>query len=232
MKSNQSVPGAWLAIRGMLRRDLLLSYRNRGDSMNPLVFSLIVVTLFPLGIGPEPGVLRDIAPGLVWVVALLACLLSSERLFRDDFNDGSLQQLLLSPQPAYFMLLTRVLVHWLVAGLPVTLTSPLLALLLSMPASGYWPLLMALMLGTVSLSLIGAIGAALTVGLKRGGVLVALIVLPLYVPVLIFGAGAVKAGCLALPYGGHLAILAALMLLALVLAPLALVGALRINLDD
>lgn len=232
MTPRSTVPGAWRAMRAAFRRDMLLAYRHRGDSVNPLVFSLIVVTLFPLGIGPEPGVLRDIASGLVWVVALLASLLSCERLFRDDFLDGSLQQLLLSPQPAYFLLLSRVLVHWLAAGLPVTLIGPLLALLLSMPATGYWALLLSLMLGTVSLSLIGAIGAALTVSLKRGGVLVALIVLPLYVPVLIFGAGAVQAACLALPYGGHLAIMAALTLLALVLAPLAIVGALRINLDD
>ena len=232
MISARLIPGPWQALRAMLRRDLLLAYRNRGDSVNPLVFSLIVVTLFPLGIGPESGVLRDIAAGLVWVVALLACLLSSERLFRDDFLDGSLQQLLLSPQPAYFMLLTRVLVHWLASGLPVTLIGPLLALLLSMPAAGYPALVLSLMLGTVALSLIGAIGAALTVGVKRGGVLVALIVLPLYVPVLIFGSATVEAACLALPYTGHLAILAALTLLALVLAPLAIVGALRINLDD
>jgi heme exporter protein B len=230
--AEKQIPGALQACRGSFKRDLLLALRRSGDIVNPLVFALIVVTLFPLGIGPEKSVLMAIAPGLVWVVALLACLLSADRVFRDDYLDGTLQQMLLSPQPTYFLVLAKVAVHWLVSGLAVTLVAPLLALLLSMANGGYWPLLVSLLLGTVSLSMIGAIGAALTVGLKRGGVLVALIVLPLYIPVLIFGAGAVQAGCQGLPYGGHLAVLAALTLLALVLSPLAIGGALRINMDD
>jgi heme exporter protein B len=232
MLGPEQIPGPFEACLGAFRRDLLLAYRRQGDIVNPLVFALIVVTLFPLGIGPEAGVLTAIAPGLVWVVALLACLLSADRIFRDDYLDGSLQQMLLSPQPAYFLVMAKVGVHWLVSGLPVTIVAPLLGLMLSMPAGGYWPLLISLLLGTISLSMIGAIGAALTVGLKRGGLLVALIVLPLYIPVLIFGSGAVKAGSEALPYNGHLAVLAALTLLGTVLAPLAIGGALRINMDD
>jgi heme exporter protein B len=216
----------------MFKRDVLLAFRNQGDIVNPLVFALIVVTLFPLGVGPEKQLLTTISPGLVWVVALLACLLSTDRIFRDDYLDGTLQQMLLSPQPTYFLLLAKVGVHWLVSGLAVTLVAPLLGLMLSMPSGGYLPLLVSLFLGTISLSMIGAIGAGLTVGLKRGGVLVALIVLPLYIPVLIFGSGAVVAGCEGMPYSGHLAVLAALTMLALVLAPLAIAGALRINMDD
>jgi heme exporter protein B len=232
MLGPEQIPGAFEACRGTFKRDIILAYRSQGDIINPLVFALIVVTLFPLGIGPENNTLRVIAPGLVWVVALLACLLSSDRIFRDDYLDGSLQQMLLSPQPAYFLVLAKVAVHWLVSGLPVTITAPLLGLMLSLPEGGYWPLLVSLLLGTISLSMIGAIGAALTVGLKRGGLLVALIVLPLYIPVLIFGSGAVKAGAEGLPYSGHLAVLAALTLLGTVLAPLAIGGALRINMDD
>jgi heme exporter protein B len=232
MLDEQQIPGALQAWRGTFKRDLVLALRRSGDIINPLVFALIVVTLFPLGIGPEKSTLTAIAPGLVWVVALLACLLSADRVFRDDYLDGTLQQMLLSPQPSYFLVLAKVGVHWLVSGLAVTLVAPLLALMLSMATGGYLPLLVSLLLGTISLSMIGAIGAALTVGLKRGGVLVALIVLPLYIPVLIFGAGAVEAGCQGLPYSGHLAILGALTLMALVLAPLAIGGALRINMDD
>lgn len=232
MATEQQTPTALQACRGMFKRDVLLAFRNQGDIVNPLVFALIVVTLFPLGVGPEKQLLTTISPGLVWVVALLACLLSTDRIFRDDYLDGTLQQMLLSPQPTYFLLLAKVGVHWLVSGLAVTLVAPLLGLMLSMPSGGYLPLLVSLFLGTISLSMIGAIGAGLTVGLKRGGVLVALIVLPLYIPVLIFGSGAVVAGCEGMPYSGHLAVLAALTMLALVLAPLAIAGALRINMDD
>lgn len=227
-----TAPSAAYALSGVIRRELLLAFRRPGDIANPLIFALIVITLFPLGLGPESSVLAALAPGLVWVVALLACLLSADRVFREDFLDGTLQQLMLSPQPPYFLLLAKVVVFWLVSGVPVTLLSPLLGVMMSLPGGGYAPLFFSLLMGTVTLSLIGSIGAALTVGLKRGGVLVALIVLPLYVPVLIFGAGAVNAGSQGLPYGGHLAILGALLALALSLAPLAIVAALRINLDD
>ncbi len=232
MLGPEQVPGSLEATAGTLRRDLLLAYRRRGDIINPLVFALIVVTLFPLGIGPGERLLAEIAPGLVWVVALLACLLSTDSIFRDDYLDGSLQQMLLSPQPGYFLVQAKVVVHWLVSGLPVTLMAPLLGLMLSMPGGGYLPLLVSLLFGTISLSMIGAIGAGLTVGLKRGGVLVALIVLPLYIPVMIFGSGAVVAGCEGRPYSGQLAVLVALTVLASVLAPLAITGALRINMDD
>lgn len=228
---NKAIPGGREAFVGVITREWILAFRRRGDIANPLVFALIVITLFPLGLGPESSVLARLAPGLVWVVALLACLLSVDRIFRDDYLDGSLQQLMLSPQSPYFLLLARGLAFWLASGVPVTLLSPLLGMMLALPAGGYWPLFWSLLMGTVSLGLIGAIGAALTVGLKRGGVLVALIVLPLYVPVLVFGASAVNAGSQGLPYGGHLAVLAAFMLLTLVLSPLAIAAGLKINLD-
>ncbi|MEH6550898.1 MAG: heme exporter protein CcmB [Pseudomonadales bacterium] len=219
------------ALGGLLRRDLLLAYRHRGDIANPLVFALMVIALFPIGLGPERASLAVLAPGLVWVVALLACLLSVDTMFRADYEDGSLEQILLSPHSPYLLSLTKIFAHWLVAGLPIALLSPLLAMMLSLPAEGYIALFFSLLIGTLSLSLIGAIGAALTVGLKRGGLLVALLVLPLYIPVLIFGVSTVHAAVQGMAYSGYLAILGALSLFALMLAPLAVSGGLKIHLE-
>jgi heme exporter protein B len=190
---------------------------------------LIVVTLFPIGVSPEPQFLAQLAPGLLWVAALLSTLLSMESLFKADFEDGSLEQLLLSPQPLFMVVLAKVFAHWLMSGLALTLVAPILAIMLFLPFEGMPGLMLSLLLGTPTLSLIGAIGAALTVGLRRGGVLISLLVLPLYIPVLIFGSSAVQAAITGLPLGGYFALLGALLALALALAPLATGAALRIS---
>ncbi len=214
----------------MLRRDLLLAFRHRGELANPLLFFLIVVTLFPLAIGPEPGILRTVAPGVIWVAALLAAMLSLEGMFRSDFQDGALEQMFLSPHPAPVLVLGKITAHWLVTGLPLILMAPLLAVLLHLPAEAMAALVCTLALGTPVLSLVGAIGVALTVGLRRGGMLLALLVLPLYVPVLIFGAGAVGDAAGGLDVGAQFAFLGAILALALTLAPLAVAAALRVSL--
>ncbi|WP_323843872.1 heme exporter protein CcmB [Microbulbifer magnicolonia] len=216
----------------LLRVELLLALRKRADIANPLLFFVTALALLPLGVGPEPALLARLAPGMIWVMALLATLLSQESLFRGDFEDGSLEQLTLSPQPLYFAVLAKSTVHWLVTGLPLALLSPLLGLMLNLPAAGYLCLLLSLLLGTASLSLIGAVGAALTVALRRPGLLLALIVMPLYVPVLIFGTGAVQAAIDGYAFGPQLAILAAMLAAAAALAPLAAAGAIRICLDN
>jgi heme exporter protein B len=214
---------------GALKRDLLLSYRRKSDLVNPLIFFLMVATLFPLGVSPDPKFLADVAPGVVWVAALLATLLSMDSLFRSDFEDGTLEQLLLSPQPLFMVVLAKVLSHWMMSGLPLTLLAPLLGVMLFLPADGMLGLMLSLLLGTPTLSLVGAIGAALTVGLRKGGVLISLLVLPLYIPVLIFGSGAVQAAITGLPLGGYLALLGAMLALGLIMAPLAISAALRIS---
>jgi heme exporter protein B len=219
------------AFTATLRRDLLLAARLPGDMINPLVFYLIAITLIPLGLGPERELLAQLAPGVLWVMALLATLLSLDGLFRSDFDDGSLEQLLISPQLLYFSVLAKVLAHWLVTGLPVTLLAPLLGMMLALPPEGYWPLCASLLLGTASMSLVGAMGAALTVSLRRGGLLLSLIVMPLYIPILIFGADVVQNAVLGDAIRLQLAVLGAFMALALALAPLAVAGALRISID-
>ncbi|WP_407650030.1 heme exporter protein CcmB [Halomonas rhizosphaerae] len=223
--------GAGVAIRATLKRDLVLMMRRRSEVLNPLVFFALVITLFPIGISPDPELLATIAPGLLWVAALLAALLSLDSLFRSDYDDGSLEQLLLSPQPLPALALAKVAVHWLLTGLPLALMAPLLGIMLSLPAGSYAVLALSLALGSASLSLIGAIGAALTVGLSRGGVLLSLLVLPLYIPVLIFGAGAVQAAILGDGVSAHLAILGALLAVALSLAPWAIAASLRISIN-
>lgn len=211
------------------KRDLVLAFRRKSELVNPLIFFLIVVTLFPIGVSPEPLFLAELAPGLLWVAALLSTLLSMESLFKADFEDGSLEQLLLSPQPLFMVVLAKVAAHWLMSGLALTLVAPILAVMLFLPFEGMPGLMLSLLLGTPTLSLIGAIGAALTVGLRRGGVLISLLVLPLYIPVLIFGSSAVQAAITGLPLGGYFALLGALLALALALAPLATGAALRIS---
>ncbi len=213
----------------LLRRDLTLAMRRRSDVLTTLFFFVIVVSLFPLGIGPELDTLRGIAPGVFWVAALLASMLALEKLFAGDYEDGTLEQLLLTPQPVSLLVLGKVLAHWLVTGLPLVLLSPLLGLQYDLAAETLRVLVVSLLLGTPALSLIGAIGAALTLGLRGGGVLVSLLVLPLYIPVLIFGAGAVEANVSGLGEAGHLYMLGAILLLALVAAPLATAAALRIS---
>lgn len=214
-----------------LRRDLLLAYRHRSQLANPLVFFAIVVTLFPLGISPDPALLEDLAPGVVWVAALLAAMLSLEGVFRSDFDDGTLEQMVLSPHPLSLIVLAKVFAHWLISGLPLLLLAPLLAVLLHMDSGAVVILLATLALGTPVLSLVGAIGVALTVGLRRGGLLLSLLVLPLYIPVLIFSAGAVSNAGAGLDVTGQLALLGALLALSVALAPVAAAAALRISLN-
>ncbi|GGY07388.1 heme exporter protein B [Litchfieldella qijiaojingensis] len=231
MRAIEPKGGLGVAIAATVRRDLILMLRRRSEVLNPLVFFALVITLFPLGISPDPELLASIAPGLLWVAALLATLLSLDSLFRADFDDGCLEQLLLAPQPLPAMVLAKVAVHWLLTGLPLALMAPVLGLMLALPAGSYLMLALSLALGSASLSLIGAIGAALTVGLSRGGVLLSLLVLPLYIPVLIFGAGAVQAAILGDGGAAHLAILGALLATALMLAPWAIAAALRISIN-
>lgn len=218
-----------LAFISVLKRDLKIALRHRGDIFNPLMFFIIVVTLFPLGIGPEPGTLERIAPGIIWVAALLSSMLSLERLFKSDHADGALEQMMLSPQPLALMALAKVCAHWLVTGLPLLLIAPLLGVLLHLNPDSYVALLATLALGTPALSLLGAIGVALTVGLRKGGVLLSLLILPLYIPVLIFATSAVDAASMNLPFSGHLAILAALLVGATILAPVAIGASLRVS---
>jgi heme exporter protein B len=216
------------AFYAVLRRDLMVAARRRSDWLNPLVFYVIVVTLFPLGIGPDGDLLRQIAPGVLWVAALLATLLATEGLFRSDFDDGSLEQLIISGQPLTVLVLAKVLAHWLITGLPLILLSPLMAIILQLKLSSIPALLASLLLGTLTLSLIAAIGAALTVSLRRGGVLLALLILPLFIPVLIFGSSAVLAAEGGFAIEAQLSLLGALFLLALAFSPLAIAASLRI----
>jgi len=212
-----------------LKRDLLLVFRHRNDIINPLAFFLMVAVLFPLGVSPDPTFLSEVAPGVIWVAALLACLLSVDGIFRTDYEDGSLEQMLVSSESLLVLVLAKVLTHWLVSGFCLALISPLVAMMFFLPEQGYFALIVSLLLGTPTLSLMGAIGAALTVALRKGGVLISLLVLPLYIPVLIFGAGTVQAGAMGLPIQGYLALLAAILVLSLMLAPFAISAALKIS---
>jgi heme exporter protein B len=219
------------AVGQVIRRDLLLAVRQRSDVANTLLFFVVVVTMVPLGVGPEPETLRTIAPGMVWVAALLASILSLNRLFAHDLADGTLEQMLLAPEPLAATVLGKVAAHWLVTGVPITAMAVPLGVMFDLPADAAATLAAALALGTPALSLIGAVGAALTLGLRGGGVLLSLLVLPLYVPVLIFGAGAVEAVAGGLSPQAHLLLLTAFSLVAAVLAPWAIAAALRISLE-
>jgi heme exporter protein B len=225
------VSGMLAALNATIRRDLLLAARRRSEVLTALFFFVIVVSLFPLGIGPEPALLRRIAPGVLWVAALLATMLGLPRLFAADFADGTLEQMALSPHPFALLMAGKVIAHWLLSGLPLVLLAPVLGLQFDLPADALGILMLALLLGTPLLSLIGAIGAALTLGVRGSGVLISLLVLPLYVPALIFGAGAVESHIAGLGAEGHLSILAALLALSLFFAPWATTAALRIAMD-
>ncbi|MGV8924679.1 MAG: heme exporter protein CcmB [Ewingella sp.] len=213
----------------ILRRELKIAFRNSAEIINPLWFFIIVITLFPLGLGPEPQLLARIAPGIVWVAALLASLLSLERLFHDDYLDGTLEQLLLLPAPLPLTVLGKVCAHWVVTGLPLLLLSPVIALLLSLDFASWKAVALTLLLGTPTLSFIGAIGAGLTVGLRKGGVLLSLLVLPLYIPVLIFATGAIDAASMNMPIDGYLAFLGAMLAGSATLTPFATAAALRVS---
>ncbi len=215
----------------VVRRDLRLALRQGGSGTLVVIFFVLTVTLFPLGIGPEPMILARIASGVIWVAALLAAMLSLDRLFQADFEDGSLELLALSPMSLEMTVLAKTIAHWLTTGVPLIIASPLLALLLGFDSGGYGVLLLAMVLGTPALSFVGGIGAALTVSIRRGGVLVSLLVLPLYIPILIFGVSAVEASVTGLGARPQLLILAALFLFSGVLAPIASAAALRLNLE-
>jgi heme exporter protein B len=215
----------------LLKRDLTLAIRHRAEMINPLLFFVLVTSLFPLGIGADPKLLQAVGPGVIWVAALLAALLSLEGIFRSDFEDGTLEQFLLSSHPVSVLVLAKVLAHWLITGLPLLVISPLLGVLLGLPGDAIIILLVTLTLGTPVLSLIGAVGVALTVGLRKGGMILSLLVLPLYVPLLIFAASAVDTAAAGLPVTAHLSLISALLVLALSLSPLATAAALRISLS-
>ena len=213
----------------LFAREMRLAWRNGAEILNPLWFFLVVITLFPFGVGADPQLLTQIAPGIIWVAALLAALLVMDRLFRDDWQDGSLEQLLLLPTPLVVVVLVKVLAHWVMTGLPLLVVSPLAALLLGMAPHGAGILALTLLLGTPTLSFFGAVGVGLTVGLRRGGVLLSLLVLPLSVPLLIFATGAIQAGAAGLPVDGYLAILAAFLAASATLCPFATAAALRLT---
>ncbi len=218
-------------LRWLLWRDLTLAMRRKAEVLTALFFFVIVVSLFPLGVGPEMDTLSEIGPGVLWVAALLASMLSLNRLFADDYADGTLEQLLLSSQPLPMVVLSKVLAHWLVSGFPLVLISPVLGMQLGLDWESLVILVVTLLLGTPVLSLIGAVGAGLTLGVRGGGVLLSLLVLPLYIPVLIFGAGAVEAARSGLGADAHVSLLGAFLVLALLLAPWGGAAALRISLD-
>ncbi|MBV7298576.1 heme exporter protein CcmB [Enterovibrio sp. NIFS-20-8] len=217
------------AMYHMIRRELLIAFRRQSDMLNPLWFFIIVITLFPLGVGPGPNLLAEIAPGIIWVAALLAAVVSLERLFRDDFVDGSLEQMLLMPEPLSVLVFAKIIAHWLLTGLPLLIISPLLAVLLSLDWAAYKAVVLTLLLGTPTLSFLGAIGVALTVGLRKGGVLLSLLVLPLFIPVLIFATSAIDMAASGFAINGQLAILGALLVGSATLSPFAVSAALRVS---
>ncbi|OOF00625.1 heme exporter protein CcmB [Salinivibrio sp. MA351] len=221
------IQAMWLTIC----RELKVAFRQPADSLNPLWFFIIVITLFPLGVGPGPQLLQKIAPGVIWVAALLSALLSLERLFRDDYLDGSLEQMMLMPVPLPVLVIAKVIAHWLLTGLPLLLVSPVLALLLSLDSTSYQAVVLTLLLGTPTLSFVGAIGVALTVGLRKGGVLLSLLILPLYIPVLIFATSAIDMAALGADISGQLAILGAMLVGSVTLAPFAIAAALRVSVN-
>jgi heme exporter protein B len=219
------------AARSLLWRDVLLAWRRRSELLTTVFFFVIVASLFPLGVGPEPATLRTIAPGVVWVAALLSCLLSLHRLFAVDYQDGTLEQMLLTPHPLSLLMMSKVCAHWITAGLPLVILSPLLGMQFGLTGRSLWILVLSLLLGTPVLSLLGSIGAALTLGIRGSGLLVALLTLPLFVPVLIFGAGAVVSSEAGIDAEAHLSLLAACLVLAVVFAPWATAAAVRIALE-
>ena len=219
------------AFFAVIRRDLILAFRRRAEVANPVFFFILVVTLFPLGIGAQPKLLQAMAPGVIWVSALLAVMLSLDSLFRSDFDDGSLEQMLLSSHPLTILVFAKIIAHWLVTGLPLLFVAPLLAIFLGLPEQALGTLLITLVLATPVLSLIGAIGVSLTVGLRRGGMILSLLVLPLYVPVLIFASNAVEMAGNGLAVDAQINILLAIFFMSVVLAPLPAAAALKMSIS-
>jgi heme exporter protein B len=218
-------------LRWIVWRDLMLAWRRRADILSTVFFFIIVVSLFPLGIGPETQLLRSIAPGVIWVAALLASMLSLNRLFANDLQDGTLEQLLLTPQPLFLTVLGKILAHWIVSEIPLVLIAPLVGLQFDVTGKTLLILVISLLVGTPVLSLIGAVGAALTLGLRGGGVLISILVLPLYIPALIFGAGAVEASIIGADPTPHLYLLGAFAIVSLIFSPWATAAALKISIE-
>ncbi len=217
------------ALLSIFEREWLLAMRQRAELMQPMMFFVLVITLFPLGVGPSPATLQKIGPGVIWVAALLSSLLGMERLFRDDYQDGTLEQMMLSGLPLTLVALVKVVAHWLLCVFPLIVLSPLLALFLNLTVDMYWALLWTLLLGTPLVSLIGAIAVGLTVGLQKGGILLSLLLLPVLVPLLILATSAVDAASLQFPYTAQLGLIGAMLLFALALAPFAIAYALRVS---
>jgi heme exporter protein B len=218
-----------VALSTFVQRELRLLARQKADWLNPVLFFVIVLSLFPLGVGPEPNLLRLMAPGIVWIAALLSVLLAAERLFKDDYRNGVVEQLAAARQPLLSFVLAKLFTNWLSTGLPLVLLSPLVALLLSINSAEFVAMLLTLLLGTPLLSLLSVMGAALTVSADKGGILLALLILPLYIPLLIFASSAMEAAAMGLPYHGQLAIMLAMLLFAMALIPLAVISALKLN---
>lgn len=216
-------------VRVFIRRELALLARQKADWLNPLLFFIIVLTLFPLGVGPDPNQLRIMAPGIVWIAALLSVLLASERLFRDDYRNGVIEQLVANRQALMPFVLAKIVTNWFSTGLPLVVISPVVAMLLGVEPAAFIAMMLTLLLGTPLLSILSVLGAALTMAADKGGILLALLILPLYIPLLIFASAAIEAASMGLPYNGQLAILVAMLLLAFALVPLAIASALRIN---
>jgi heme exporter protein B len=218
-----------VALQSVFLKDVALAYRQRAELMQPLMFFVLVITLFPLAIGPSPETLQRIGGGVIWVAAILSLLLGMERMSRDDFADGSLEQYMLSPTPLYLIVVVKVLTHWLMHIVPLFLISPLLALFLNLTFDMYVALMLTLLLGTPLISFIGGIGVALTVGLHRGGVLLALLLIPIFIPLLIFATSAIESASMLLPYHAQLAIIAALLLFSVALSPMAIAYSLKVS---
>ncbi len=214
----------------LLYRELLRHWRSRQDLINPIIFFIITVSLFPLAVSPEGNILSQIGPGVIWVAALLATLLSLESIYRDDYLDGTLELLLLQSGSPYKVVIAKILSHWMTSGLPLIIVSPLLAVMMNLESDAVLAIMLSLLLGTPVLSLLGAVGMGLTVGLRQGGVLLSLLVLPLYIPVLIFGASAVTAASMGFSYVAQLAYLGAFLVASLTLVPVAAVAAIRVSL--
>jgi len=214
-----------------LGADFTLAYRNKSALFNPLLFFIMVAVLFAFGVGPETTILSTLAPGVIWVSALLSSLLALDHLFREDYENGSLEQLILSPHSSSALVLAKIIVHWLITGLPLIVISPFIGMMMQLPTQAYQAMLLSLLLGTPALSLIGAVGVGLTAGIKRSGLLLSLLVIPLFIPVLIFGASAVQAAAVGLPFSGQLYLLAAFSMLSLMLSPFAASAAIKISLN-
>lgn len=223
--------GAGSVMLAVVKREISLALRQKGEVLTPLVFFMVIASLFPLGVGAESSLLLRMAPGVLWVSALLAAMLSLQRMFATDYADGSLEQMVLSPTPLGLLVLAKALAHFLLSGVPLVLMAPVLGLQFGLDGRALGILMLSLLLGTPTLSLIGSIGAALTLGVRGAGVLLSLLILPLYIPVLIFGAGAVEADAAGLGFGGHISLLSALLVLSLFFSPIATAAALRISLE-